>query len=316
MKGPLIAIGGAYIDINVPDFPLGAQGIALEQEVVGGTYHLDPGGSAVNFARLCAALGVPAVFIGKTGKDELGGMLADMLNAAGIQPALVQSADVATNISFNMANKRRTIMTVAGTANQTLTSDEVYARAAAFVRKGAYLYLGGCFKLKSLMPAFLRLAEAAKAAGAIIVLDHGRINNNVTGAEQATMRQLALRVDYYLPSADEFKALWRVKTIEEGLRLFAGQAAGTVVVKNGHKGAMALVDGTVQTMPPFPVTPVHTVGAGDSFNAGFVAARYDGQDFLSSLRFASAVAALKISRVQPPTRADVQNFLARQNAEV
>ena len=64
-QGELIAIGGVYVDINVPNFPLAESGLQLETEVVGQEYQVEPGGLAVNFARLCSTLEIPTTFIDK-----------------------------------------------------------------------------------------------------------------------------------------------------------------------------------------------------------------------------------------------------------
>lgn len=315
-KGELIAIGGAYVDINVPDFPLTGSGLQLETEVVGKDYMLEPGGSAVNFARLCASLEVPTAFVGKVGEDELGKTLADLLLKAGVKPSLVVSADVSTNIGFNMINADgKSIMVVAGTANQALTADEVYAQASKQISQSSYLFLGGCFKLKKLMPAFVRLANEAKAAGVKIALDHGRVNEGITEEEKETVRQLALAADIYFPSADEFMQLWNVASIEEGLKLLNQKAPGTVtIVKNSNKGASVLVDGEVVTTPAFTVKPIHTIGAGDSFNAGVISAQYSGMDLPQTIVFGCATAALKISQKELPTFNEVTNFINAQSA--
>jgi sugar/nucleoside kinase (ribokinase family) len=59
-----------------------------------------------------------------------------------------------------------------------------------------------------------------------------------------------------------------------------------------------------------PVKPIHTVGAGDSFDAGFIAAQSEGQGTLGSIRFACATAALKISQDTLPTRQAIEAYLA------
>lgn len=308
--GELLAIGGAYIDINAPNFPIGEEGLQLETEVVGRRYITELGGSAVNFARLCSSLEIPTTFIGKVGEDEFGAMFSRLLTEHDITPSLATSPDVATNISFNMINKQgKSIMTVVGTANQSLSSEEVYRHASERLPKSSYLFLGGCFKLKKLMPAFVELAKEAKAAGVSVVLDHNRINNHVTEDEKELVRQLALHADIYLPSADEFMQLWEVSSIEQGLRLFAAASEGILIVKDGDQGATTLIDGQVITVPAFTVAPIHTVGAGDSFDAGVIAAQYHGKTLLESIQFGCATAALKISSETLPTYAQVATFI-------
>ncbi|HSW65705.1 MAG TPA: PfkB family carbohydrate kinase [Bacillota bacterium] len=313
MKHDLLAIGGAYVDINVPNFPLPEAGLALETETVGQAYRLEPGGSAVNFARLCAALQISTAFIGKAGNDEMGRILSELLTQAGVDPALMFSDKVSTNVSFNMVNSAgKSIMAVAGTANQALAADEVYTQASQRLATSAYLFLGGCFKLKSLMSAFVRLAQDAKAAGTKVVLDHARLNSGVTEAEKQAVRELALLADYYLPSAGEFMELWDAPSIEAGLHALSGRTSGVIVVKNSDKGVVAWLDGTIVTVPAFAVTPLHTIGAGDSFDAGFIAALHKGQTPLASIRFGCATAALKISQEALPTHAQVADFLTQQ----
>jgi len=317
-NGSLIAIGGAYVDINAPDFPLGEHGLSLESEVVGQAYALEPGGSAVNFARLCSALHIPTTFVGKVGKDALGNILADLLTQSQVEPDLIVAEDVSTNVSFNMVNAAgESIMAVVGTANQALTSDEVHAKVSARMAGSAYLFIGGCFKLKKLMPAFLQLAREAKASGVKVVLDHARLNDGVTENDKETVRQLALAADVYLPSADEFRALWGVATIEAGLmHLRQKNYQGTLVVKDGERGAVTIVDGNVLRVPAFAVKPLHTVGAGDSFNAGFIASQYKGETLMSSIAFGCATAALKISQPVLPTYDRVVAFLADNSTDV
>jgi fructokinase/2-dehydro-3-deoxygluconokinase len=66
-------------------------------------------------------------------------------------------------------------------------------------------------------------------------------------------------------------------------------------------------------VPAFPATVVNTVGAGDAFNGGFIAARLEGRSLREALRWGNAVAALKIqgdSARALPTCADVQALLA------
>lgn len=309
-KDRLIAIGGAYVDINAPSFPLPEDGLELEKEYVGQEYAIEPGGSAVNFARICASLDIPTTFIGKIGKDEIGSMLSRLLLEQLVEPSFVVSETETTNMSFNMVNEAgKSIMAVVGSANQSLTSDEVYRKVSERLPTSSYLYLGGCFKLKSLMPAFVQLAQDAKEAGVKIVLDHSRLNAGVSAEERQTVKELARISDFYFPSTDEFKELWGVDSVADGLELMNEQAQGTTVVKDGSNGALTMIDGRVVTIPAYSVTPLHTVGAGDSFNAGIIAALTKGQEILEAMRFGCATAALKISQPTLPTYSEVEQFI-------
>lgn len=310
MAHELLALGGAYVDINCSDFPFGNNGLQPETEVVGDNYYLEPGGSAPNFTRLCASLEVPTTFIGKVGDDTMGHLFADLMRSANVNPALIVDPLVQTSIGMNVVNAAgKSIMTVAGNANQSMRSEEVEAHVEKLLPGSSYLYLGGCFKLKALLPALGELARLARAQGVKTVLDHGRLTNTVTAKEKEAVRNLACEVDYYLPSEGELKQLWGVSSSEEGLRNLAKIATGTVIVKQAEKGAITLQEGRIITAQAFPVQPIHTVGAGDSFNAGFIAAARSGMNISDSMQFACATAALKLSQEALPTRTDVENYL-------
>lgn len=310
MAHELLALGGAYVDINCPDFPFDNDGLPAETEIVGKGYYLDAGGSAPNFVRLCASLDIPTTFIGKVGDDPMGRLFSDLMTSAGVKPALIVDSTVQTNLGMNVVNTAgKSIMTVAGNANQSMSPSEIEARVEELLPGSAFLYLGGCFKLKALLPALPELVRAAKKNGVKTILDHGRLTNGVTLKEQESARDLACMVDYYLPSEGELGQLWGTASSEEGLRNLAKIATGTVIVKQAEKGSMTMLDGGLVKVPAYPVHPIHTIGAGDSFNAGFIAAIRSGMSIPASMQFASATAALKLSREALPTRSEVEAFL-------
>ena len=91
---------------------------------------------------------------------------------------------------------------------------------------------------------------------------------------------------------------------------------GMVLVTLGAKGGKLHVGDEVITQNSFPVTPVDTTGAGDTFLGSFIA-RFDaGDDAATSLRYASAASAIQVTRMGAapaiPQRADVLEFLESQ----
>jgi sugar/nucleoside kinase (ribokinase family) len=310
MSKKILTIGGVYLDINATDFPIGDEGLQPETELVGNHYITELGGAAVNFARIAETLDLRTSFIGKVGKDEFGKVIAKLMEAVGIDSRLVVDELTSTNISFNMANSHgQTAMAVVGNANQSLRPEEVIGETLEFMDQYDYIMIGGCFKLRQLMPAFFNIVDHAKVSGTKIVLDHGRINSHVTEADKQRVRELVAKVDYYLPSRDEFMQLWKANSIEEGLRTVSQRTDATIVVKDGKNGAVTLIYDKAVRVPTFSVQPIHTVGAGDSFNAGLIAALAENAELTEAIRYANAVAALRISSDSPPTRDAVTTFL-------
>lgn len=306
----IVSLGTMYVDINAKQFPIGS-GFLPHQEIVGDNYELVPGGSALNFARICNALDAKTVFIGKAGTDQMGDLLTQLVKESGVIPAFIRSEDVSTGISINYINGfESSIMTVVGNANKSLSALEVENKIQELNGTFTYLFLGSCFKLKSLLAHYKDIARKARTAGALVVLDHQRITNTVTREDKDIVRNLLSYVDIYLPSIDEFLGLLDAQTVEEGFQKVEKLTSAQVVVKDSVNGAITYENNSIKRHNAFRVDAVNTIGAGDSFDAGFIKAQKIGKNLSESIRFANATAALKISTHVLPTFDDVTNFLA------
>ena len=102
---------------------------------------------------------------------------------------------------------------------------------------------------------------------------------------------------------------------EDGAKLLLAKGLRGVVLKRGSEGAyVATADGQAGWVRAFKVDAVNTVGAGDCFNGAFAAALLEGDDPFAAARFASAAAAISVTRPgaqeSMPTRAEVDSFLS------
>lgn len=293
----VVAIGSCYVDINTINFPIGAEGIPAEVELVGEDYEVVPGGSAVNFCRLLQCLGLHTAFIGMAGDDSFGKMLDSMLREQGIRPALTRHPELRTNIGFNITGAHEHVMLIAGTANAALSPELILPKLQTAIDEASMLYLGGCFKLKAFAAAYAEVAEMAHKEATKIVVDHGRIPSVVTGNLLEVVRTLVLQSSYYLPSRQEFLQLWNVTTVEEGLQLLGQRAPQLIViVKDGRNGAWFLDGQMVRQVKAELITkPVNLTGAGDSFNAGLITALRADYTLVDAIDFANTVAAAHIS---------------------
>jgi ribokinase len=103
--------------------------------------------------------------------------------------------------------------------------------------------------------------------------------------------------------------------VEDSARRLLARGLKGVVLKRGGEGAyVAIAGGTAAWVRPFHVEAIDTVGAGDCFNGAFAVALLEGQDPWSAARFASAAAAISVTRrgaqASMPSRAEVDAFLA------
>jgi 2-dehydro-3-deoxygluconokinase len=91
-----------------------------------------------------------------------------------------------------------------------------------------------------------------------------------------------------------------------------------VVLKRGKEGSLALVDGRVITQPAFPVREVDPIGAGDAFDAGYLAGHLWGFSPEERLRTANAMGALSVATLGDyeglPDREELQAFIEGRKA--
>ena len=105
---------------------------------------------------------------------------------------------------------------------------------------------------------------------------------------------------------------------EEALLEIASWGTAKIVAgTQGDKGCKAVIDGHIEYFPAYPVKAVDTTGAGDVFHGAFIAGYLDGMDIRTNFRFASAVAALKCTklggRAGIPTKEEAVRFMERMN---
>ncbi|WP_345537958.1 carbohydrate kinase family protein [Phytohabitans rumicis] len=307
----VLCIGPIYVDVNCLAFPC-EDGLPIEVETIGRDYEVVPGGSAVNFARFGRRLGLSTILAGKIGTDAFGDLLSGMLRDADVGLALKVDTSAVTDVGINfVAPSGASVMAVAGTASDALTGAELAGIVEEHESKISYVYLGGGFKLPGLLEDLLSVVKPLQARGVKVILDHGRVPGDVSSGSLASMRSLARFSDIYLPSRGEFLALWGADDVEAAVRAFQPGLMveeQVVVVKDGSAGAFAFTPDRQVTMNAYDVRVRNTVGAGDSFNAGFVTANTLELDLYDSVEFACAVAALTISTDQLPDVNDVNRL--------
>jgi ribokinase len=101
---------------------------------------------------------------------------------------------------------------------------------------------------------------------------------------------------------------------EDPAKQLMGRGVRGVALKRGGDGAyVAVAGGKADWVRPFTVQAVDTVGAGDCFNGAFAVALLEGKDPWAAARFASAAAAISVTRkgaqASMPSRNEVNEFL-------
>lgn len=243
-------------------------------------------------AGICAAglarLGVDTALVARVGPDVFGSRTRELLVEAGVDVSALRTADEPTGISVILsAPDDRAILTLTG-ALAGLTADEVLAAAET----ATHVHFASSFLVPSLTAALPETLAALRARGVTTSLD-----TNWDPAERWAGIALCLpELDVFLPNTAEAIALARTLGVDAPDAETAARAIAAhgplVVVKDGAAGGVAVDGATVLHAPGLSVDVVDTTGAGDSFDAGFLAAWTDGMPLGVALRRAAVAGSL------------------------
>ena len=176
-----------------------------------------------------------------------------------------------------------------------------WARIAEGLVKARLIYFSGItlsLYSNTGLGRFLAVLEMARSRGVKIAFD-GNFRpkdwRGDFGRTRAVFIEALKRVDIALPSYDDEALLWGDPSPEATVARLQAFGIGEVAIKNGPHSALVLSGGTSVYVPVAKeITPVDTTAAGDSFNAGYLAARLAGDDAVSAASAGHRLAAEKI----------------------
>jgi sugar/nucleoside kinase (ribokinase family) len=146
------------------------------------------------------------------------------------------------------------------------------------------VHVSSYFLQRGLHEGLPSLIEEAHRAGATTSVDP---NWDARGGWDGGLLALLSEIDVFLPNETEVRAIAHLEDTDAAARSLADRA-GVVAVKCGPGGALAVRgEETVRTEVP-PSDVEDTIGAGDSFDAGFIAGRLAGWPLADTLRLAVA----------------------------
>ena len=289
------------------------------ETVLGGEFYQAAGGKGANQAVAAArALGKQGrvAFIGAVGSDEFGKESRRGLLAEGIDCShLKEVPSAASGIALILVDEQgENLISVASGANAHILPGDVDTLPASLFQQ-CKVFLA-CLEL--LLPTVKRGLARAKEYGLFTLLNPAPVEN------VSATRELLPFADLLIPNEHELAALAEmpvdsaetaaaaVKKMRSQLQLPRLQ----LIVTLGSAGAVVADDaGSFHQIPPFPVTAIDTTAAGDCFCGAMAAALAEGQPLLTAARFASAAAALSVTRrgAQPslPRREEIDALLKR-----
>jgi sugar/nucleoside kinase (ribokinase family) len=285
MTFDLLVIGDANPDVVVG--PVDQPILFGQRERLVPTGSLVLGGSAAIMACGAARLGLDVAFAGRVGDDPAGDFVRTALTDRGVNvDALIVDPSLSTPLTTILTSgDDRAILTSPGCLPAT-SADDV---PRSLLRSTRHVHAASFYLLPALAAGLAGIFKEAKSAKATTSLDP---NDDPAGRWDRMILDPVLRVtDVFLPNAAEALALTGHPEVEAAAGILARRGP-LVVVKNGADGGLAHDGSKVTTAPALKVDTVDAVGAGDSFDAGWVAASLHGFRTERALAFAAACGSL------------------------
>jgi sugar/nucleoside kinase (ribokinase family) len=257
-----------------------------ERELLADRMMLTLGSSAAIAAHNLAALGVRVGFISRIGDDPLGLIALERLAAAGVDVTKVRRVEGATKTGLTVILQRqceRNILTYPGTIFD-LTLDDL---DFDYLTDAGHFHLCSFYLQRSLRPQVGELFRRLKAEGLTISLD---TNDDPEDCWEGGLTDVLRYVDIFFPNAREAKRITGSADLETAISRLA-QRVPLVVVKLGEEGALAQRGRERFVSPAVKVDFVDPVGAGDSFDAGFLAQYLRGADLPACLAWGNLAGA-------------------------
>jgi adenosine kinase len=255
------------------------------------------GGSAANTIVGLAGFGARAAFVGKVKADELGGIFAHDIRAAGVTfetPPASEGPSTARCYILVTPDGERTMNTFLGAAQDLHPNDIDPATSGA----AAITYLEGyLWDPKPAKEAFLKAAKAAHAAGRMVSLT---LSDAFCVDRYRDEFQKLLRdgtVDLLFANEAELKSLYHATDFDVALAMLRKDAKVAAVTRSA-KGCVVVSGETTEHVPAFPVAKVEdTTGSGDLFASGFLFGIARGADFRMAGRLGTLAAAEVIAHI-------------------
>jgi sugar/nucleoside kinase (ribokinase family) len=247
------------------------------------------GSSSAIFACGAAKLGLKVTFIGMCGDDIFGRFMLDEMQKRDVDTSnVIVRAGVQTGLSIILnRGADRAILTHPGLI-AALTASDI---SDALLQRARHIHVASYFLQTKLQPDLPDLFQRARSFGLTTSLD-----TNYDPAEKwMGFDELLSVTDVFLPNKKEAQSL----TGESDVDLAADKLRSrveTIGIKLGADGALGVQNGEKVRVASIPVHVIDTVGAGDSFDAGFLYGYLHHWSLEKSLRLACICGALSTQR--------------------
>jgi sugar/nucleoside kinase (ribokinase family) len=262
-----------------------------ERELLADRMMLTLGSSSAIVAHNLAALGSRVGFQSRIGDDPLGRIALERLQQGGVDVSLVRRVPgaITTGLTVILHHEQwRNILTYSGTIAETSWDD----LDLNYLSDSCHFHFSSYYLQRALRPRVGELFQQLKAKGLTISLD---TNDDPDDRWEGGLSDVLRHVDVFLPNEREACKAAGTDDLEAAIQKLS-QWVPLIVVKLGRKGAMAQRGAERFASPSREVVAVDAVGAGDSFDAGFLHEYVRGSDLKTCLANGNMAGALSTTR--------------------
>ena len=261
-KYDVLVVGELNIDLilnRIDKFP------EMGKEVIAHEIKQTLGSSSAIFANNLSVLGAKVSFLGKVGYDSYAAQVRSSLSKAEVDLTFLlksQLHQTGITVAFNFGNDRA-MVTYPGAMND-LTIDDITDDA---LESASHLHVSSVFLQEGLKPDLIELFKRAKKMNMTTSLDPQWDPKEKWDLD---LKALLPYVDVFLPNEIEIIKLTHTSRVEDAIHQVSA-VCNSVVVKKGVKGALLYDKGRIVEQNAYlNEHVVDAIGAGDSFNAGFI----------------------------------------------
>lgn len=292
---PVCLIGNLTIDLiinQVPELPVWGQ------EVLGVSHSQVSSGQAGYTAFALRGLGIPVSLISIVGDDDYGQQIRNDLRKSGVDLdglSAYPGGQTGITVAIVRADGERAFVSNLGCSVHFGLKD--IAPFEMKTNEAAIIGVVGIFNLPGLrLRDVLHLFTDLRAAGKVTMLDSGWDPQKWQPDTVKDFRTLLSKTTLFMPNWDEARAITGADNLLESGRALLSYGSELVIIKNGREGSYAFTHDEAHFLPALEVKVHDAVGAGDTFNAGFITGYRQGLPLKACLALGNAAAAIYISR--------------------
>ena len=283
-KFDVIVVGELNVDLilnNIDSFP------EMGKEKIAKNMTLTLGSSSAIFASNLSSLGANVAFLGKIGNDSFGDLVIESLRSKNVNVDLIirdKNSNTGATVVLNY-KEDRAMVTYQGAMNE-LTIDDISKETLSLAK---HLHFSSYYLQPGIKKDIGRLLKMAKDSELSTSFD---MQWDPDEKWDLNYEETLPLVDVFLPNEQELKYLIKNENIDEALEALS-KFSNTVIVKMGNKGSL-LFNKEEKNLKNafFNNEVVDAIGAGDSFNAGFIFKYINGESLEKCQEFGNLMGAV------------------------